>query len=424
MQLETRDAPGIVSGGVFLTVLLIAGAIVWASITELSEVARTPGEVVPAGLIHKVQHLEGGIVDDIYVQNGDEVAVGQILVSLAASPTRAELQQLQTRRAGLALDLERLTALLEERAPVFESDGNLFPTLVASQHARYVDQMASHREQIALIQAQIRQREAELASLDGQIDAAREEIELLQQLEQMQEQLAAKQIVARVDLINVKVRHADATRDYRELQGQLRVARDALAEAEQRRVELDSRLREALSSEASELAVQLAEVEQSILRTRDRLHRLEVRAPVAGIVKGLGVNTIHEVVESGEVIMEIVPIGKELIVESRISTTDIGHVQTGQPVDVKVTSYESTRFGSVPGTLRRISASTYLDRDEQPYYLAEIALERDFLGTASARHRILPGMTVQADILTGRKTILDYVLKPVYRGFQAAFRER
>lgn len=145
---------------------------------------------------------------------------------------------------------------------------------------------------------------------------------------------------------------------------------------------------------------------------------------MSGFGRGLSVNTNNEVIEPGQTIMELVPVGKALIVESRISTGDVGHVRMGQRVDVKVTSYESMRFGTVTGTLERVSASTYLDANRQPYYRAEISLLRDYLGTDPTRHRIIPGMTVQADIITGRKSVLDYVLKPVYRGFQTAFRER
>ena len=126
------------------------------------------------------------------------------------------------------------------------------------------------------------------------------------------------------------------------------------------------------------------------------MSRLAVRAPVAGIVKGLTLNTIGSVIEPGQVIMEIVPVGDALIVESRVSTTDVGHIHPGQTVDVKVLSYETTRFGTLAGTLQRVSASTYLDESNSPYYRAEISLARNYLGDDPNRHPILPGMTVEA----------------------------
>ena len=423
-QLEESDAPGVVSAGVLLTGLLIVGVLVWAWITELSEVARAPGEVIPSGMVQKVQHFEGGMVAGIHVRNGDRVEAGAQLISLQPSTVEFELTQLRARRAGLLLRLERVDSLLDDRQPSFGDNALSHPLLVAGQISLYRDQSVSHREQLALADAQIAQRKEERNVLGGQISAVADEISLLEQLHQMESELAERQLVARADLINVAVRLAAATREHREVIGRKRIAADALTEAEQRRTELESRLRESLSKEAGEITSELAEVEQSILRSIERLERMELRAPIAGIVKGLVVNTLNEVVEPGETIMELVPVGEELIVESRISTRDVGHVHTGQRVDVKVTSYESTRFGSVVGTLQRVSASTYLDGDQQPYYRAEISLDKDYLGLDPTHHKIIPGMTVQADILTGKKTVLDYVLKPVYRGFQVAFRER
>ena len=195
-------------------------------------------------------------------------------------------------------------------------------------------------------------------------------------------------------------------------------------EARRRRAELLARLREASGKEASKLGSELAELEQALQRARARVRRLKVRAPVAGVVKGLAVNTIGSVVEPGAVLMEIVPIGKSLVVESRVSTADVGHIRAGQPVEVRVASYESARFGTVEGTLERVSASTYVDEHGKPYYRAEVALSRKYLGNDPERAPLLPGMTVEADIITGHKSLLDDILKPVYRGFQTAFRER
>ena len=423
-QLEESTAPGVVSGCIWLTALLIAGAIVWAALTELSEVARAPGEVVPSGLVQKIQHLEGGLVQDIHVRNGDTVAQGDPLLSLDPDTVRSELEQLEARGVSLTLASTRLRALLDDHAPDFERYETTYPALVRSQSALYADQHASRRDQLALAAMQTAQRDTELTALNGQIEAARKEIELLRELESMEAVLADQAIVARIDLINVAVRLADASRRLSELVGRQAIAKRALAEARQSQHELDSRLREQLSIEANELEAELAEVEQSKLRARQRLERLALRAPVDGIVKGLSANTIAEVIEPGQVIMEIVPTTEALIVESRITTTDIGHVRPGQAVDVKVTSFESTRFGTVSGILRRLSASTYLDADNQPYYRAEIELEKDYMGADPAYNRIIPGMTVQADIVTGHKSVLDYILKPVYRGFQGSFRER
>ena len=424
IALEESDAPGVVGMGVFFTALFLAGSVAWASVTSLSEISRSPGEVVPSGLIHKIQHLEGGLVSDIHVRNGSRVEAGDTLVSLAPSATRSELEQLTARRADIRLNLARNEALLAGGEPEFGDLVAHYPALGARQRALINDQRESRRTQLALIDAQMAQREGELESAQAQIQTAREEIDLLQQLRAMRSSLADQQIVARAEVINVSVRLTEAMRDLRELQGAERVSHGAVEETQRRRAELLGRLRESDSVEASKLTSELAEIEQALVRVRDRMSRLAVRAPVAGIVKGLTLNTIGSVIEPGQVIMEIVPVGDALIVESRVSTTDVGHIHPGQTVDVKVLSYETTRFGTLAGTLQRVSASTYLDESNSPYYRAEISLARNYLGDDPNRHPILPGMTVEADIVTGNKTILDYLLKPVYRGFRTAMSER
>ena len=156
----------------------------------------------------------------------------------------------------------------------------------------------------------------------------------------------------------------------------------------------------------------------------DRVDRLKVRAPAHGLVTGLTVNTINSVIEPGKVLMEIVPVDKKLIVESRVTTEDIGHVHVGQKATVKVGSYDPQRFGTITGQVDKISPSTFLDEEQKPYYKAVIELEKQYLGAIPNTFKLLPGMTVQADIRTGEKTVLDYLLKPIYRGFQNAFQER
>lgn len=163
---------------------------------------------------------------------------------------------------------------------------------------------------------------------------------------------------------------------------------------------------------------------QSLVRLQDRVQRLQITAPVGGIVQGLTVTSINAVVEPGQVILRVVPVDDELIVESRISPRDIGHVHPGQQADVRFDSYDYARFGSISGTVRRISPSTYLDEHRNPYYRAEIRLSKYYLADQPAALRIIPGMTVQADIRTGSKSILDYLVKPISRGFATAFRER
>ena len=178
------------------------------------------------------------------------------------------------------------------------------------------------------------------------------------------------------------------------------------------------------NSEAGKIISEIAEVEQTLIRLNDRATRLNVVAPVSGIVQALSINSINAVAEPGKIILRIVPMNDELIVESRIMPDDVGHVHIGQSADVKIDSYDSSRFGSIDGTVKQISATTYLDEKNNPYYRAEITLKQTWVGNNPEIMKIIPGMTVQANIETGAKSILAYLLRPISRGFDNAFSER
>lgn len=423
IQLEEQAAPGAVRSGVLFSVLLLCGFLLWAASAELSEAARAPGQVIPAGLLQKVQHLEGGLVHSVDVRNGSRVKAGEVLLTLQPETLRSELEQLYSRRAAASLELERVSALLDDRAPVFESTA-AHADLVARQRRLYSDQLDSHREQLGLLDRQVAQRETERDALTAELGIIGEELKLLAALSKMQNDMARTHLSPKSDSINARLRLVGTQREQRELQGKIRLAGTALEESRQRRSERLSRLREELSTQANELSASLAEISQAVIRAQLRMQRLKVRSPVDGIVTGLTVTTINEVVQPGEKLLDVVPTGRELMVEAKISPKDVGHVRVGQPVDILVSSYESTRFGSVRGRLHHISASTYIDDGGNPYYLAEVALSRDYVGTDPSQNRIIPGMTVQADVLTGKRTVMDYLLKPVYRGFQTTFKER
>lgn len=424
IQLEEQGTSDTIRSAIYFTVFILIAAIFWAWSTRVNEVAVAVGEVVPAGLIHDIQHLEGGVVSEIRVRDGDQVEQNDLLLRFAPSAILSELEQTKIRQAALELEAERLNAVVDNRPPDFGDLSSQYPNLAEKQTTIYKAQLASHESQLKVGDAQIRQRKTELKRQQNQAESVENELALLEEQVKMRAQLAAEKLVARSELLTTKSRLAETQSDQRTIYDSIIVARSALEEARQRRLEIKTRFNKDIELEAGEVAAGLAEVEQTLVRLRDRVSRLHVKAPVTGIVQGLSITRINAVVDPGQVIMHIVPTGDELIVEARISPDDIGHIHTDQSADVKIDSYDSARFGTVKGNVKRISASTYLDEKRNPYYRAEIELEKSWLAEQPDKLRIIPGMTVRADIKTGSKTILDYLLKPVSRGFNTAFRER
>ncbi|MCB1742522.1 MAG: HlyD family type I secretion periplasmic adaptor subunit [Gammaproteobacteria bacterium] len=424
INLEESDVPGVVSGGIFLTLVLVVAAIIWAAVTVVAEVATAQGKVVPAGLNHRVQHLEGGIIETIDVRDGDAVQAGQLLLRVANRVPKSERSQILARRATLLLESERILALIESREPEFGELGEHWPTLAARQLATLTAQKARLNSQLELAQARVRQREAELKRQLRQIESGRAELAVLQEQLAIRESLAARGAFSTDDLLSLQARLLDRQGQLAAEEDSVAVAQDALEESRRAVAEVRSRSIEQSELEIGRIAGELAEVEATLLRLEDAVQRSEIRAPVAGVVQGLAVNTIGAVIEPGAILMELVPADRQLIVEARISPNDIGHIKIGQPVDIKVSSYDPARYGSVPGQLERISASTFLDEQGNPYYRAEVKLSKMHVGKDAVSHPIIPGMTVRADVLTGEKSILDYLMKPIYRGFQRAFTER
>ena len=424
IRLEEAGPPGAISGAMIFISVLILAAIGWAMITEVDEVALAQGEVVPAGSIHSVQHLEGGIVSAILVREGDVVESGAALVQIAPTATRSDLNQMLARRASLALQAERLRAFAASREPDFDSVIDGFEELKDDQQAIYRTQVANRTNQVMVVQSQLSQAEGEYQRLINRAESLREQIAFLEEELAIRQRLLDQGLMSRIVFLDTQRELAQAEGSLVETVDSITETQSSIAELTGRADEVISRLENEALTQAGEISAELAQVAQALASLTDRVDRLDVRSPVRGIVTSLTTLTINSVVQPGEVLMEIVPIGDELVVEAKVSPNDIGHVEPGQAADVRVSSYDFSRFGAVSGTVRQISATTFVDEQFAPYYRAVIALDQDFVGDVDGINPIIPGMTVQADIKTGSKSILDYMLRPVYRGLHGAFRER
>ena len=424
IKLEEQGAPGVISAAVLVICVLLGAAVAWAGVTRVDEVARAVGEVVPAGSIQAVQHLEGGIVGEIMVRDGDLVEAGDVLIRLAPTASQADLDQMLARRAALLLQAERLRAFAVGRAPDWDAVVDGFAPLKADQQAIYDTQRASLESQAAVIRSQIAQREADLVAFGNQRETLSAEIAILEEEVGIRASLLDRGLASRLTYLDAQRRLTTATGSLSDVLDGITRTNSEVDEAIGRLAELEARLSNEALDAAGAVTAELAEVEEALRDLRDRVERLEVRAPVRGVVNALAVHSVNAVIQPGQELLEIVPMGDELVVEARVLPHDIGHVEEGQAADIRVSSYDFARFGAVPGVVRQLSASTHLDENLRPYYRAVIALDRDHVGDQPGINQIIPGMTVEADIKTGSKTILDYLLRPVSRGFASAFQER
>ncbi len=424
MALEETRLPRVLT----LSTLTLSAAtvlfIVWAAITPVKELARTEGQVLPSGYSQLVQHLEGGLVRAILVHEGDFVQKDQLLIEMDGAGLEEDYREQHALVESLALQAELLHALLEGHAPDFKK-------LSASEAARIQQQQRfesmqnNWADERAVLDQQIAQKQTAIRRLNQSLGTARSNLKVVQESRSIYDTLALKGLLARTTALKKQEEFNTRRGDVNTLAQQRESAKSELAEYQRRRTALASQQRDSAYSELHKVESDLAQARANLKKRNDRVGRLEVRAPVQGYVKGLRLNTIGAVIPAGQTLMEIVPVDETLIVEARILPQQIGRVAIGQPVQVKVDSYDYVRFGSIPGTLESISAMTFTDEARrQDYYKGRITLAHSYAGSQPAEHPILPGMTVDADIVTGEKTILSYLLKPIQIAISNAMTEQ
>lgn len=425
VALEDGRKLGLFRGITLALCMLIAGAIVWASLTPIREIAVAAGQVRPLRQVKPVNHFEGGIVAQLLVQEGQKVAAGDPLVRLEPTAASADLGQLLARAANFKLQLARLNAQIAGSQPDFGQVGSDNTDLLEAQMAIFNAQNASHDRERATLRHRIAQRRSDVENLRAEIESLKVQTQIKQQQLTIQEELLAQGYTS-------KRAYLDAQSDYEAVraqaakgEGNLAAAESALDEAQSLLDEFEATRTQALVEEKSKAQAEFDEIEQALAKHRDRVERLYVRAPEAGAVHDLKVKGKGQVISPGEQVASIVPEDNDkVIAEVQLRPRDAGHVQLGDRADIKVTAFDPAIFGSLSGIVQTISPTTFTTQEGLAYYKVELLVEdhpRKFHGR---RLHMLAGMEVQAEIVTGSKTLLQYLLKPVFRALDTAFVER
>ncbi|WP_120495294.1 HlyD family type I secretion periplasmic adaptor subunit [Kiloniella sp. EL199] len=423
LLLEEGGPPKLLGQFIIVVVTIFTCVGIWAISAQISERSSTRGSIVPAGNLHVVQHLEGGIISEILIDNGEIVKKGDLLLRLDETVARGELEQLKAREAGLALRAERLEAFVLGRSPDFNFAKD-YPDLVNDQKAILALQLEALKSQKSVLQSRIEQRDSETKSLVNREQNIKKQIVITNEQVELHRNLYKKGIEARASLLDVERSLTQVTGELLLVQGDIIRSREAKIEAQNSLIELEANLRNDSLLEMGSVTAELAEVREAKAKLIDRVSRLEITAPTDGIIKGLATRTISAVIGPGDVLMEIVPLSEKLIAEIEIQPKDVGHLKIGQPAKIKITSYDVSRFGNVSGVLTHISASTFQDEEGEPFYKGRIDLDKNYVGNNPERNLILPGMVLDADINTGERTVMQYLLKPIYRALDSSFGER
>lgn len=424
IELEETEPPALTTGLIFVLAALVLCVTVWAGIATVDETTIASGRVIPEGDTLAIQHLEGGVVSEIMVKEGQLVKKGEPLIRLSPIDAQAELHQIKAQLVNTLLEIERRRAQGEGRQPNFDVYAGVYGTLKQDQVAIYNAEHNNFIAQKKVLEAQIDQKRAEKARLQNKESSLSRQAKLLEDEFMVQKDMSKRGLGVRTSLLSVE-RQLESTR------GELTETRDtlvatdaAIMEFEQRLTEITTTYRQEALQRVAELSSKAAQLEEEIKVMIDRADRRVVVAPMDGVIQSLAVTSLNAVIRPGEPFAEIVPNTERLLIEARVDPKDIGHLYTGQGVDLNISTFDFASYGALHGKLIRLSATTFQSEEGEQYFLATVEPESPYVGPPHDRKKLLPGMTVEAHITTGKKTILDYLLKPINRGMARGFHER
>ena len=423
IQLEESANPAIIKSTMMTISFAIAAFISWSALANINEVARTAGEIVPQGYQQVVQHLEGGIVTQIKVREGQMVEKGETLLVLDGTGAQQDLARAQSRQLSLSLQEERLRAYIEGRKPDFTAYGDIDRAQLQDQEQFSNGMDSARTEERKVAEDQIDQKEHAIDQLKNDLDTQVANQKITADLYERQRKLNKQGYLSDMQFLQTQQALNTINGTIKQTRNKIDASQSELSEFQSRLSSLDAKYKDEANERLDQLLADKGENVQLIDKLKDRVARLDIKAPAAGLVKGLAVTTVGAVVQPGQTIMEIIPMDDKMMVQVKIPPQYIGHLHTGQTVEVKFSSFDFSRYGVVPGALEQISATTFKGENGERYYQGTIKLDRDYVGH-DPRNVILPGMTVMADIITGRKTVLEYLLKPIHLAMQTAFTER
>lgn len=420
-----RPLPGIYNALLLSLVALVAAFVGWAAFAVVEETTRGEGRVIPASKIQVVQNLEGGIVRELQVREGDRVTDGQVLLLIDPTQADSSLGERRERIIGLRALIARLQAEVQGSELSFPDDvAKAVPDLVARQSENFTARKATLDAALSALALQEQQRAQEILELEARVANQKQALELSKQELRILRPLAKSRAVAKSEILAAERRLNEAEGGLQAAELALPRVRAQRLEARDRRTEQRAKFRAEALEKLTTARVELSALSQANRGTADTLARTIVRAPATGIVKTMHVNTVGQVVKPGSDLVEIVPVNDKLLVEAQVRPRDIAFLRPGQSALVKLTAYDFALYGGLEGRLEQIGADSITNEKGETYYLIRVRTENSQLRHGSEDLPIIPGMVAQVDVKTGAKTVLTYLLKPITRMKNDALSER
>ncbi|MBA3696032.1 MAG: HlyD family type I secretion periplasmic adaptor subunit [Methylotenera sp.] len=402
--------------------IILFGLIIWGYFAEVDEVTRGEGRVIPSKQLQIIQSLDGGIVTEILVKEGDTVAQGTPLIRIDETRAVSSLRENQSQYMSLLVKEARLQALATGGAftppPEVQKQE---PELYAQEYALYQSSKEELASSISISRDQMEQREKELAEVQFKKELAEKTYDSTSKELAANKPLLASGAVSEIDILKLEREVNRAKGDIDQSRAQLSRIQSAISEARRKISEVDQAFRNKVRTELNDTSAKLGSLTETSVALSDKVKQSTLKSPVKGKINKIYYNTIGGVIQPGKEVMELVPLDDALVIETKIEIRDIAFLRPNQPAVVKLTAYDYTVYGTLDAMVESISPNSTVDEKGNAYYLVRVRTLKSSLGKGLP---IIPGMVAQVDVLTGKKTILSYLLKPVLKAKAHAFTER
>ena len=399
--------------------------VVWAYFAQIDEIARGDGDIVPSGENQMVQNLEGGIIEEILVKEGQTVEKDQLLIKIDNQKSQSSFSTNAIKADALDAKIVRLTAEASgQKFKVSKEVEQRIPLFIDNERSLYNTNKQQLNSKLNALKAQLSQRDQELQEARSSMKSAKSSMKMIQKEVTMTEPMVARGVRSKIDFLKLQ-------REANEVKDRYNSARLSIPRLKSAMKEVKSTINETTLIYKSDAKLKLNEAVSELRGYRanstaleDQVTRTLVRSPMKGIVQKLFVHTVGGVIQPGADILEIVPTDSTLLVEIKVKPSDIAFIYFGQKAIVKFSAYDFAIYGGLDGEVVLISADTITDQKENVFYTVRIKTNKNSLERNGKKLKIIPGMTVNADIITGRKSVLDYILKPILKTKQYTFTER
>jgi len=409
-------------------ILLITGSVmmmlIWSVFTQVEEISKSKGQVVPLGHRQIIQSRTGGTIASILVEEGDVVKKGDVLASFVSIDSQSAEEELASKRANLLLRIERYEAFIDQREPDFTEFTTEYPQLV-KLHTSSLNRMNEERIAIKLLsESDIAKSQAELDGLKAEIPPLSDQIKTAEQTLKMMTSVTEDQAVSKLRILESQQKFDAYMRELRSMESKQQVLTKNLLNLEQQLNQKQATLLKEVGEKRTDAQAELLGIIARLKSSDSLVSQNTITAPVDGIIQSIPSTSSGSVIQPGGTVAVIVPMTKTGLMEAKLSPRDIGFVRVGQPVRIKIDAFDYSRYGALDGVVKRISPSTDADEKGGVFYKVQIAIDKPYFSDKPGQFDLIPGMTGEADIVTGDKTVFQYLWKPVFTNVTEAFGER